>query len=254
MTIQLVIFSYAPDKELLNLNLTHLARLRAERPDLVLRVHVADDASEPASDENAALTAGASYERTSFDRGERINGLPCLDGMLGVYRRLSSKENPPNWICQLDCDTLVQHFEWLERCPKGAVLTGCRFREKALDFAYGPTIAMRPAALDAIEKGLSLPGVRDRLVACECFTDRVTTYLAQLGGGKTFLWDASRQTGKRVNGFFFATAPETNRELALLYSHLVFEKRLLPRELTAAEKRARCAALMKDYLAMSPAP
>lgn len=247
MTVQLVVFSHAADERLLRLNLQYLVRSATLHPDISLRVHVADDAASPAfDDEAAAFAAGAgSYERTTFARGERLNGLECLDGMLVVYRRLFDAAQATDWICQLDCDTLVEHFGWLTQCPPHVALTGCRFSEPALDFAYGPTMALRPAALEAIDRAMAMPGVRARLASCDCFTDRCMTLLAKIGGASVHLWDARRQRGSLKNGFRLMPSP---RENDATYSHVIFEKRLLACSLSREEKIARCVQNMKDYI------
>lgn len=108
MKIAMVFFCYAGDARLLAVALRAVPFLR-RRGDLV-DVYVVDDAAAPLGAEN--VPEWVHYRQTGFDRGGNLNGLECIEGMVGVYDELMAA-GWYDWVVKADCDTWVNSFDWL---------------------------------------------------------------------------------------------------------------------------------------------
>lgn len=254
MKIQFVLWAYKTDRALVELNLQHFTQVREtleKEKEIMVSVLVADDAAAPCfSSCKAALNAGADeWIVTEFDRGSRLDGKDALAGMLTTYAEIAARTNAPDWICQLDADTLVQHCGWIVECENDVAIAGCGGDHTGCMFLYGPTIAVRASVVPILVKLAEQDDVQARLNGGKVYTDRVITGLARMSGLREMMWRMPPlPVGRPVNAAKFYPFDVPNEAGLELYSHLIFEKRSLPSQMSLEERISTCAQAMKHYI------
>lgn len=91
------IFCYRDDEPLLALCAERLQQL-----DPAAHIYAISDASAPVR----KVPEGVQLRETNFPRGGSLNGLPCVAGMLSVFRELLENEGA-GYLVKLDADTWV---------------------------------------------------------------------------------------------------------------------------------------------------
>ena len=99
------IFTYSEDSPLLALCAARLQQVDAEA-----KIYAISDAAAPLK----SAPPGVELRETRFPRGGTLNGLPCVAGMLSVFRELMEQESA-EYIVKLDADTWVNALPgWAE--------------------------------------------------------------------------------------------------------------------------------------------
>lgn len=109
MNIGLLFFTYTADAPLLACALRAAPRLRAQGHSV--STYIVDDAAHPLASPGEVVPPDAVYTRTTFDRGGNLNGLPCITAMADIYAAYAPAHD---WLIKADCDTFVNHLQWLE--------------------------------------------------------------------------------------------------------------------------------------------
>lgn len=252
--IQFVLWAYKADRALVELNLRHFTQVRGtleKEAGIVTSMLVADDAAFPCfNSREAALKAGANeWMMTGFDRGSRLDGKEALSGMLATYKDISVRNDAPDWICQLDADTLIQHFGWITDCKNEIAITGCGGDHTGCMFLYGPTLAIHASAIPILVNLALRDDVQTRLDRGMVYTDRAITGLARMAGLREMMWRMPSPpfTGP-VNAVKFYPFEAPHENGLERYSHLVFEKRSLSSHISLPERISICAQAMENYI------
>jgi hypothetical protein len=92
------IFCYKDDEPLLA-----LCAERLQQVDPAARIYAISDAASPLK----SAPPGVELRESRFPRGGTLNGLPCVAGMLAVYRELMAAEGV-DYIVKLDVTLIEQ--------------------------------------------------------------------------------------------------------------------------------------------------
>ena len=181
--MDIFIYTYKTDAALLTVSVPQAAAHG--------NVFVVDDANEPATDQDGAMTLGAhAYLRTTWARGGNLNGSTAIRGMLETYRENGTDE----WVMQCDSDTLLFRPDLLlSAAPKNATMIGQR---RGLDdnvnlgpyvTSCGTSMLLRRDTIPAMLSLLDRPDIVARIDAGPGYSDHVITVLHQMSGGRCHL-------------------------------------------------------------------
>lgn len=164
MKLAVCFFTYKKDLELLTQSVKAMQRLKSSKENEI-DIFVIDDA-------NASLDKipdGVDFVATTeWDRKGNLNGIDNLKGMLGIYKDIIKDYD---WIVKVDCDTVVNHFEWLTTVdPLTTPSVGTYNDMNNLD---GHLYALSKAGVDALDKLVSREDISYRIGQGKGEEDRV---------------------------------------------------------------------------------
>lgn len=107
MKIAIVFFTQTQDAEYIAQMTSELQTLRTNNPDYIFDAFVYDDAAAPLP----AVPDGVTYQQTTFERGDGLNGLACLDGMLATCADVVASGY--DIAFKASCDLALQKIEWM---------------------------------------------------------------------------------------------------------------------------------------------
>lgn len=251
MKLALCYFTYSKDKQLLELSLRSVERLRRVRPDVETTVYLIDDGKSPIE----TLPDGTDYYlKTFWDRKRNLNGVENFYGMLETYKEII--KGGYDWVVKIDSDTYVNDWDWLDNIDGEKTVSVGMYNH--LWFPHGCIYALSAKGVAEIDKVASRDSVRVRMsrgTACE---DVMFGALAMMtgmqmermnirgnvlggnrGGYQDFEWDGKPYIPK-----------VENPDPALLFKHISVTFKQNSNRHTDAEcdaYREDAIARMKDY-------
>lgn len=177
MKIAICFFSYEKDAALLNVALRGVKRLQEMNPADILDVYVYDDAAAPMGRD--AMPGWVEYAVTDFDRKGNLNGLECIQGMLGIYTGLTGGDAGYDWVIKADSDTYINSLEWLREVNvMRTAHVGTCYRE---DYGSGSCYALSAAGIAGLKELMAEESVQRRVAVAKC-EDRVFCRLSRMTG------------------------------------------------------------------------
>lgn len=177
MTVAIVNPTYVADEAMVAQAYRSVARLRAHCPDLDVRLVTADDVAAPLRE----TPAGADLRiTTEFPRRGNLNGLPCIEGLLALYREATERFGA-QWVIKMDSDVYINHLDWLPEDPeKTSVVYTCGWVGPCQ--IAGPCYALSRAGIEGALRTLGREDVRQRILTSYGPEDRTITTLARMSG------------------------------------------------------------------------
>lgn len=251
--MDIFIFTYANDADLLPLCISHAA----QHGNVIL----VDDSSNPATDESGAQALGAhEYVPSTFDRGGNLNGSAAIRGMLETY----SEHGNDEWIMQCDSDTLLFRPDLLISCaPAGVTLIGqarghCDDIDANTPYhsVNGAGMLIRRDTIPAMLALLDRPDIVTRIDAGPGYSDHVITILHQMAGGRVEILRHER--AQLINGVYRRVAihrtADHDHPLCLHSASVSVMAKADAYDTPAARTAATLAAMQQIAAEWAPAP